>query len=525
MPSSVQPTRHPPRIRFTLPVRYVAALFAHSRRNVVFLLAIGLAFHIGLWAFSGCHLRPELADDGPGYIFLATEVMGLMDEPPLFDLRSPGWPMTIAAVLAAVGVRNLWVLSLVMRLALSCWPILAYLALRLHLDDRLAAFASLFILLLPINRHRAEEAYSDVFFATAILVSVAMFLLTLHRKPRWLWASATGLALAYAGLVRPEAFVALPPLALILVAPSSGERALVSRLATALVLVFPSVVGIGAWGSYNRAQLGSFSLASVGWAGLSTRFAVHATLEPRSEEIVLVGKLLPEVADDQHVLYHWHDWHVGRYRAGQGLGVRGFDELVAQIGLQRVQSNPGDYMVWVGENVLYALLFPLPSPSWLPDNSEHRDYVEARPAKEGGLGVMPFSFGSRVKLASNDRFVAMWEGAKFSLWERSPYWELIWAIIDPILFFWFLPLLMGIVGLLSMAVLMLRPPTRLFGLTLFVVYASVNLGVFLFALRMIRYLYYTHAVVFLAVMTVIGQVVEAGLSGEFGGRCWRKVGA
>ena len=74
--------------RISESIRYVWELFANPQRNAVALLLIGVAFHLGLWALSGGYLNPKLGDDEGGYIVLALEAMGLMDE--------PGWRKAVA---------------------------------------------------------------------------------------------------------------------------------------------------------------------------------------------------------------------------------------------------------------------------------------------------------------------------------------------------------------------------------------------------------------------------------------------
>lgn len=255
-------------------------------------------------------------------------------------LRPPGYPLFIRLVSPSADVFAV----VAAQIFLATLGVAAvYLVTRHLFGPKAASFAGWVVAIDPVSILTANMVLTEALFTVLLFLGVALFLMTMRQPILW-WASASGLLLAGATLVRPVASlvpVVLVAAALFLIRAPWSRRALV-----AVILIVSFCLPVGAWVLRNKARGGVATLSSVTGIILLEFRAAGAIAE---EE----GISFAEAQDRTHDLLADH---IGRENLRQALAQRfeatgvtglpaGLDplplaELEARLGREIILDRP-----------------------------------------------------------------------------------------------------------------------------------------------------------------------------------------
>ncbi len=248
----------------------------HRPLLLVLIASFGLKALVAWWAVSA-DPTPFVAGDSASYIGPAEALLthGVYADSPQHPqspatLRTPGYPLFIAAVYGLAGHHPIAVV--VAQIVLSLGTLVLVYGLAAQLWNRRVGHAAAFLLALDL----ASFVYSlwlltetlFTFLLTAALVCGVRFR---RSAPRLRWGALSGVAFAASVLVRPIAYYLVGPLALWMVLVCVRQRAgLRKTAAAALAFVVPFVLLVGGWQLRNELRTGVPVLSQV--AGINMLF-------------------------------------------------------------------------------------------------------------------------------------------------------------------------------------------------------------------------------------------------------------
>ena len=474
-------------------------------QTVLLVLGIALASQLVRWLADGGALRSRTGDDDEGYIFLAYQILGYFDTPPIFALRPPGWPLIISGLVSLFGHRAIWSVGLYHRLLLALFPPLLYLVLRRFVRRPVAITAALLSLTMEYNEIIATAALSDLSYAATSLFLLYALLMTLASERPRRWLIAASLIAVAKTLIRLSGLgvVVAGAVALILLTPGRLAR----RLGRAAVLVAPTLVAVLGLGFYNQARTGQFGLSTVGSFTLLFHHGPFLSRAPDTPAFRELSRLLPEVPPE-YLFRSTGDLWITQYRfTKQGHTIFDYGDLTDRAARELVFTLPGEYLTRLGEGVIIMLLDPLRGV--LPDSWVYYPPVPYERVLKDDLPAcnIQSTFGADVKtqwcsqheqLRSWLRFEPPWLSGLPALPQRVAHLLTISLPYRLRLLTW--PLYWGLAGFGSLILLLTRPTTRrlaiLIGLPLLAEFALTILvtnGI------ETRYLFYFHPVYLIAV--------------------------
>lgn len=179
-------------------------------------------------------------------------------------VRTPGYPVFIAAVYAVFGERHVPVIVLQIALSVATLGVVYWLATRLW-DARVGLIAVVFLALDLASFHTSEVLLTDTLFTFLLMIAVvAGYKLTSGARTLWRWALVLGVMLAVATMVRPIAYYLVAPVLVGLLIWGIRTRLRWRPCAAMLALVaVPSVLLVGGWQVRNYAATGSAEFSQI----------------------------------------------------------------------------------------------------------------------------------------------------------------------------------------------------------------------------------------------------------------------
>jgi 4-amino-4-deoxy-L-arabinose transferase-like glycosyltransferase len=179
-------------------------------------------------------------------------------------VRTPGYPLFIAAVYLVFGRHHLPVILLQIVLSVGTVWIVYWLARRLF-DARAGLVAAVFLTLDAASFHASQMLMTDTLFTFLLVLAVgAGYALLSDRRAPWTWALALGVALALATLVRPITYYLVVPVFVGLLVWAIAVRLPWRPCAAMLLLaVVPSIVLVGGWQVRNYCATGSGEFSHI----------------------------------------------------------------------------------------------------------------------------------------------------------------------------------------------------------------------------------------------------------------------
>ncbi|MEW5939339.1 MAG: glycosyltransferase family 39 protein [Chloroflexota bacterium] len=222
----------------------------------IVLLALTLRLIILITAYN--HPDRTLAPDSDGYIRPA---MVLVDEGGYNDpsaIRTPGYPIFLAGVIAVFGENYFAVTALQIVLNLLTLYFLYKTARLLLPNDEAILSAILFALALE-SILTAFFILTETLFAFLLAV-VTWTLVKYHKSPAWTWAALAGAVTGYAVLTRPIAMLYPLVMALVLLVSKTNWKTRLLHLTLSLAL---AAAVAAPWIVRNYNTLGVASLSTI----------------------------------------------------------------------------------------------------------------------------------------------------------------------------------------------------------------------------------------------------------------------
>ncbi len=243
----------------------------HRRALVGLILLVGLVVRIALILHVDA-VDPDRAvnPDTHSYVASADALLEehrftrAPDDPTPMFVRTPGYPVYLAAVRSVAGDDQVWPL-IGQALLAAMGGLLLYATARRLWDTAVAVVGLLLVTLDPLPTALVGTLLTETLFTTLFLAFVYALVRLLLRPglSPW-WALAAGAALAAATLTRPTTYY-LPLVVLAVL----GVRALTTRVDVRRVVVaasaflVPVMVLVGGWQLRNAEQVGSGRLSGV----------------------------------------------------------------------------------------------------------------------------------------------------------------------------------------------------------------------------------------------------------------------
>jgi hypothetical protein len=395
----------------------VPAAPASARRAALGILAVALSFQLGVWLARGATVSDKLGDDDEIYVFLALQLLGFGETPPVFALRAPGWPLILAGLLRLAGEHAVWIVGLYHRVLLATLPPLLYLILARFLRPSVAATAALLSLALPYNAEWARFALTDVSYTAGAVFVLAAVVAALSARRPLPWLVLGGAVAAGRTLVRMTGLGGAAAVAIALVLVLRGPIG--RRAAHAGVFLLPTVCAILALSAYHLAVAGHFRPSMGGGLNFFQSVAARLSQAPDTPALRQLAALRPELSPSQ--LLHGDAMWVAQYRfTATGRGdVFDFGVLLDRAMRDLVLAAPGEYARTIGTGALLALAHP--REDWIPEAWRRGpvDAPAAPPAAGGGGGLPDPSCGLQTGLGaavSDDvclRWAARWRALAF----------------------------------------------------------------------------------------------------------------
>jgi len=357
--------------------KFLLCKFHESKLFSVLLLAvIGVAIQLILWISSEGLVVASLGDDSGGYVFLALEALDIFGTDPVWDIRTPGWPLTIAALLSLVGMYKFWIISLFQRIVLGFIPVLFYLILyRYKKSVRVCFFLSLLTFLLPINRFAAQHAMTEILYVFTSLVALDFFanLQMVGKKRSLFMLSGAGIFLALHTAIRLQGLPEVIIISVFILAYFTAKKSFKSGVIACVIIIAPTIAFITALSIYNKQVSGTGSLsigaASVVLWNFQRNVGSENPIVPQTPEISRLRELLPEVPSTVGPIHDWPNWHIGAFRAQQLLDMNSFEfsrKLGKPVTIQFIWANKIEFIKYVWRS---AILEFIDTPSC---NNEHK---------------------------------------------------------------------------------------------------------------------------------------------------------
>ena len=183
------------------------------------------------------------------------------DEPE--TLRTPGYPLFLAALYASFGERR--DLVVVAQVLLSSATVLLLYGLGTRLSTPGAALAAAALLVLdPLSFVYSQLLFSESLFTCVLLVAAWCAVAQLRGGPLW-WSGLFGLSLAAATLIRPIAYYLIAPSLVGLVLYGRTGLGWTRRevVAAALLLLLPWCILVEGWRVRNFRATGSAAFSHI----------------------------------------------------------------------------------------------------------------------------------------------------------------------------------------------------------------------------------------------------------------------
>ena len=321
-----------------------------------------MLFQLGIWLARRAAVSDKLGDDDEVYVFLALQLLGFGEAPPVFALRAPGWPLILAGLLRLAGDHAIWVVALYHRLLLATLPPLLYLILARFLRPPVAATAALLSLALPYNAEWSRFALTDLSYTAASLWALAALVAATAARRPLPWLLLGGGVAAVKTLLRVTGFGVAVAMAVALVAVLRGSAG--RRATHAGVFLLPSVAALVGLSAYHLAVAGHFRPSMGGGLNFFQSVAARLSTPPDTPALRELAALRPELSPQQ--LLHGDAMWVAQYRfTATGRGdVFDFGALLDRAMRELVTGRPGEYALTVARGTLLTLAYP--RDDWLP---------------------------------------------------------------------------------------------------------------------------------------------------------------
>jgi hypothetical protein len=174
-------------------------------------------------------------------------------EPRPMFIRTPGFPLFIAAVYALGGDRLTLMLAQVLVSGIGIW--LTYLLGTALFSEAAGVFGAMVMAVDPLATWCAQVIMPDTLFAT-LVTGGALLAVLLLRRPAWLLAAGLGTVLAVATLVKPVIYYLPVPLCIMLWLGRVPGKMILGVLAPVALLV-------GGWQVRNLTTVGTAEFSGI----------------------------------------------------------------------------------------------------------------------------------------------------------------------------------------------------------------------------------------------------------------------
>jgi hypothetical protein len=513
---------------------------AGASRTAWLILVIALVFQLARWRAEDGAIRTRTGDDDESYIFLAYQILGYFDAPPVFALRSPGWPLIIAGWLSLFGHRAIWSIALYHRLLLASFPPILYLILARFMRRPPATAAALLSLAMEYNEVIASTGLGDLSYTAAGLFGLYGLIKAQESERPYAWMLGVGSLFALRTAIRltgfPVAIAAaaawivvtrqrwqrVPPVSGDLGRPhppplQGGQRPIAGQVAVLFAPIVLVLLGISA---YNQAISGHFTPSSGAGITFLTQYVPFMSHTPDTPAVREAAELFPDVPPERLFSGSGQPW-IGQYRyTASGLGDPfDYGDLTSQVMREVVLAAPGEYLIRAGEGALIMLLDPhrhiLPQSWYVWPEAAKFEAPDDLQFPEAACNLQ-LAFGAVFKTAwctQHDQlrdslyFQPPWL-ARFPAWLKSGL-ALITVSLPYRVRHLMWPLYGGLGAFASLIYLMTRPETRRLSILLmlpmlaeFALILSVTNGV------ETRYLFYFHPTYLIATWLALSVIVE-----------------
>ena len=340
----------------------IPALPRAARRTALVILAVSLLFQLGIWLARRGAVSAKLGDDDEVYVFLALQILGFGDAPPVFALRAPGWPLILAGLLRLFGDDAIWVVGLYHRVLLATLPPLLYVILARFLRPSVAATAAIVSLAMPYNTEWSRFALTDISYTAASLFLLASLVVATGGRRPLPWLVLGGVIAALKTLIRMTGLGVAVAMTVALVAVA--REPVGRRVGWAAVFLLPSVGAVVGLSAYHLGVAGHFRPSMGGGLNFFQSVAARLSRPPDAPAMRELAALRPELSPEQ--LLHGDAMWVAQYRfTATGRGdVFEFGTLLDRAIRELVSASPGEYGLTVAKGTLLALAYP--KDDWLP---------------------------------------------------------------------------------------------------------------------------------------------------------------
>lgn len=491
-----------------------------AHHTTLLILVIALVFQLARWAAEDGAIRTRTGDDDEGYIFLAYQILGYFDAPPVFALRSPGWPLIMSGLLSLFGHRAIWSIALYHRLLLAAFPPILYLILARFMRRPPAIAAALLSLAMEYNEVIASTGLGDLSYMAAGLFGLYGLIKAQESKRPYAWILGVGILFSIRTAIRMTGLpvAAATALALIFVTRKRWQQ----QIGQTAVLFAPIVLILLGISAYNQATSGHFTPSSGAGITFLTQYVPFMRETPDTPAVREAAEIFPDVPQDRLFASSGHPW-TGQYRyTASGLGDPfDYGSLTGQVMQEVILASPGEYLVRAGEGALIMLIDPhrhiLPQ-SWYywPGAAEPpTDPVEPPDDLPVAICNMQLAFGAVVE----DEWCSQYDQLRAALDFQPPWLARFPALLKSGLvlltvslpfrlrhLMW--PLYGGLGAFASLIYLMTRPDTRRLSILLmlpllaeFALILSVTNGV------ETRYLFYFHHTYLIATWLTLSVII------------------
>jgi 4-amino-4-deoxy-L-arabinose transferase-like glycosyltransferase len=215
-----------------------------------------------IWTDTSSYERPALSLLQEGRFLEDPDIQGFFaktfgsappTEPKPMFVRTPGFPLFIAAVYGLGGHRSALIMVQILISGIGIW--FTYLLGRALFSEAAGALGALVMAIDPLATWFTQVILSDTVFATMFLGCMLLAVAFL-RRPNWRLAAGFGTALAAATLVRPVAYYLPVPLCVVFWFGRVPKRMILGALAPVLLIV-------GGWQQRNLATVGTAEFSGI----------------------------------------------------------------------------------------------------------------------------------------------------------------------------------------------------------------------------------------------------------------------
>jgi len=245
-------------------------LKSYIERNTVFILTVILAVTFILKVSSALHLYYRdaglfVTDDAAEYIRLAKTIVetGTFSISPDYVgapeiIRTPGYPLFVAAIYAVFGYNNLWVVLTQIFLSTITVFIVFKIAEKLT-DIRIALLAALLLALDALSFGYTTIIMTETVFTLVLLLIFYAGIKYIETSGKNIYALAMGFLTAFATQIRPVNYFLFAVLLIFFIVYGLIKRWKAVKIVTSsLLILIPTVVIVGGW-QYRNYRLTGYS--------------------------------------------------------------------------------------------------------------------------------------------------------------------------------------------------------------------------------------------------------------------------